>query len=75
MSSNAAVALNYGMFRRKEINGTAQYILFFDMGASSTTATIASYHTVTTKEKGYAETKPQLTILGVGWVCVCVGVF
>lgn len=67
MSSNAAVALNYGMFRRKEINGTAQHILFFDMGASSTTATIASYQTVKTKERGYSETNPQLTILGVGY--------
>ncbi|KAK7068456.1 Hypoxia up-regulated protein 1 [Halocaridina rubra] len=67
MSSNAAVALNYGMFRRKEINETVQNILFFDMGASSTTATVASYQTVKTKEKGYTETNPQVTILGVGY--------
>lgn len=67
MSSNAAVALNYGMFRRKEINDTAQNILFYDMGASSTTATIASYQTIKTKEKGYSETNPQVTILGLGY--------
>ena len=66
MNSNAAVALNHGMFRRKEINGTAQNILFFDMGASSTTASIVSYQTVKTKEKGYPETNPQLSVLGVG---------
>ena len=66
MSSNAAVALNYGMFRRKEINTTAQHILFYDMGASATTATIASFATVKTKERGYSETNPQLTVLGVG---------
>ncbi|XP_050731958.1 hypoxia up-regulated protein 1-like [Eriocheir sinensis] len=67
MSSNAAVALNYGMFRRKEVNGTAQHILFYDMGASSTTATIAAYQTVKIKERGYSETNPQVTILGVGY--------
>lgn len=67
MSSNAAVALNYGMFRRKEINNTAQNILFYDMGASSTTATIVSYQTIKTKEKGYSETNPQVSVLGLGY--------
>nr|XP_045598066.1 hypoxia up-regulated protein 1-like isoform X2 [Procambarus clarkii] len=67
MSSNAAVALNYGMFRRKEINATAQNILFYDMGASSTTATIASYQTIKTKERAYSETNPQVTMLGLGY--------
>lgn len=36
------------------------------MGASSTTATLVSYQMVKTKEKGYVETNPQLSILGVG---------
>lgn len=67
MSSNAAVALNHGMFRRKEINGTAQNILFYDMGASSTTASIVAYQTIKTKEKGYSETNPQVSILGLGY--------
>ncbi len=40
---NTAAALNYGIFRRKEFNETPQRILFFDMGASSTVATVASY--------------------------------
>lgn len=62
-----AVALNYGIFRRKEINDTAQYIMFIDMGASSTTATIVGYQNVKTKEKGYVETNPQVSILGVGY--------
>lgn len=66
MSSNAAVSLNHGMFRRKEINGTVQHILFYDLGASSATATIAAYQTVKTKDRGYSETNPQVTILGVG---------
>nr|ARK20016.1 hypoxia up-regulated protein 1 [Ampulex compressa] len=62
-----AVALNYGIFSRKEINDTIPYILFYDMGASSTTATIVSYQNVKTKEKGYVETNPHINILGVGY--------
>ena len=60
------VALNYGIFRRKDFNESAQYIMFYDMGATSTTATIVSYQMVKTKEKGYVETNPQLSIIGVG---------
>uniref|UniRef100_A0A1B6CKK6 Hypoxia up-regulated protein 1 n=1 Tax=Clastoptera arizonana TaxID=38151 RepID=A0A1B6CKK6_9HEMI len=62
-----AVSLNYGIFRRKDFNESTQYIMFFDMGASSTTATIASYQMVKTKEKGFTETNPQVSILGVGY--------
>lgn len=62
-----AVALNYGIFRSKDFNETAQYMLFYDMGAYSTTATIVSYQTIKTKERGYVETHPQATIIGVGY--------
>ncbi|KAK5643342.1 hypothetical protein RI129_007187 [Pyrocoelia pectoralis] len=62
-----AVALNYGIFRIKDFNETAQYVMFFDMGATSTTATVVSYQTIKTKERGYVETHPQLTIIGVGY--------
>ncbi|KAF2362863.1 Heat shock protein 70 family [Trinorchestia longiramus] len=67
ISNNAAVALNYGMFRRKEVNSTAQYLLFYDMGSSQTTASVVSFQTVKTKDKGYSETNPQLTVVGVGY--------
>lgn len=40
-----------------------QNIMFYDMGAGSTTATIVSYQTVKNKESG---TQPQLQIRGVG---------
>lgn len=60
------VSLNYGIFRRKDFNESAQYIIFYDMGASSTTATVVSYQLVKTKEKGVVETNPQVAILGVG---------
>jgi len=66
MTDNAAVALNYGVFRRKEFNATAQNYLFFDMGSRSTVASIASYQLVQTKENGVAETNPQVTIKAVG---------
>ncbi|KAG8234740.1 hypothetical protein J437_LFUL000977, partial [Ladona fulva] len=61
------VALNYGIFRRKDFNETAQYIMFYDMGASSTTATVASYQLVKSKERGFLETNPQVSIIGIGY--------
>ncbi|XP_023232799.1 hypoxia up-regulated protein 1-like [Centruroides sculpturatus] len=67
INSNTAVALNYGVFRRKDFNETPSNILFFDMGAGNTIATIASYQMVKTKDKGYAETNPVVTIKGVGF--------
>ncbi|TRY90576.1 hypothetical protein DNTS_018356 [Danionella cerebrum] len=65
INDNTAVALNYGVFRRKDINSTAQNVMFFDMGSGSTTATIVTYQTVKTKDSG---TQPQLQIRGVGSV-------
>ncbi|XP_047521461.1 hypoxia up-regulated protein 1 isoform X1 [Pieris napi] len=62
-----AIAINYGIFRRKEINETAWHTLFFDMGSASTKAALVEYKTVKTKEKGYVETVPQLQVIGVGF--------
>ena len=42
INEHMAVALNYGMFRRKELNNTAKHIMFYNMGASSSWATIVS---------------------------------
>lgn len=67
MNSNTAAALNYGIFRRKDFNETAHNILFYDMGASSTVATVASYQVVKIKEKGYTEQHPQVSVLGLGY--------
>ncbi|XP_064835086.1 hypoxia up-regulated protein 1-like isoform X3 [Oncorhynchus masou masou] len=64
INDNTAVALNYGVFRRKDINSTAQNIMFYDMGSGSTTATIVTYQTVKTDESG---SQPQLQIRGVGF--------
>ncbi|KAM8927977.1 hypoxia up-regulated protein 1 isoform 1-T1 [Pelodytes ibericus] len=64
INDNTAVALNYGVFRRKDINNTAQSIMFYDMGSRSTICTIVTYQTVKTKDSG---TQPQLQIRGVGY--------
>ncbi|KAG8569461.1 hypothetical protein GDO81_014422 [Engystomops pustulosus] len=64
INDNTAVALNYGVFRRKDINATAQNIMFYDMGSKSTTCTIVTYQTTKTKESGI---QPQLQIRGVGF--------
>lgn len=60
-----AVALNYGIFRRKEINETAQYFVFYDMGAYKTSATVVSYQLV--KDKQTRENLPVIQVLGVGY--------
>ncbi|CAG9762945.1 unnamed protein product [Ceutorhynchus assimilis] len=67
MNDYTAVALNYGIFRTKTFNETAQYVMFYDMGASSTTATLVSYQNIKTKERGFVETHPQVSVLGVGY--------
>merc|ERR1712042_320009 len=67
MNTPMAVALNYGMFRRKEINGTVKHLMLYDMGAQATTATIVGFQVVKTKDKGFSETHPQAQILGVGY--------
>ncbi|XP_077449375.1 hypoxia up-regulated protein 1 isoform X1 [Stigmatopora argus] len=64
INDNTAVALNYGVFRRKDIDSTSKNVMFYDMGSGSTTATIVTYQTVKTKESG---TQPQLQIRGVGF--------
>ncbi|XP_051902195.1 hypoxia up-regulated protein 1 [Hippocampus zosterae] len=64
INDNTAVALNYGVFRRKDIDATGKNVMFYDMGSGSTTATIVTYQTVKTKDSG---TQPQLQIQGVGF--------
>lgn len=63
INTNAAVAINYGVFRRSEFNETPQYVMFVDMGAGSTTASVVAYSI--TKKKTVKTA--QLEILGVGF--------
>ncbi|XP_053697682.1 hypoxia up-regulated protein 1 [Sabethes cyaneus] len=60
-----AVALNYGIFRRKEFNETAHYFVFYDMGAYKTTASVVSYQLV--KDKATREVLPVVQVIGVGY--------
>lgn len=65
MNDYTAVGLNYGIFQRKNFNETAQYYMFYDMGASKTTAAIVSYQLV--KDKVLRETLPVVHVIGVGY--------
>lgn len=67
MNDNTAVALNYGIFRRKDFTTTGSTYLFYDMGAQSTTCTIATFNLVKSREHGYVEEVPQLTIKSVAF--------
>lgn len=67
INDNTAVALNYGVFRRNEFNATPTNILFYDMGTGSTTATVVSFQVGKTKDRGYVETAPIMTVRGVGF--------
>jgi hypoxia up-regulated 1 len=67
MNDNTAVALNYGIFRRKDFNTTGTTYLFYDMGSQSTVCTIATFNLVKIKENGYLEEVPQLTIKAVAF--------
>lgn len=60
-----AVALNYGIFRRKEFNETAHYFVFYDMGAYKTSASVISYQLV--KDKATKEVLPVVQVIGVGF--------
>lgn len=60
-----AVALNYGVFNQANINETAQYFIFYDMGAQKTSAALVSYQLV--KDKQTKETNPVVQVLGVGY--------
>lgn len=60
-----AVGLNYGVFRKNQINETAQYYVFYDMGAYKTSAAVVSFQMV--KDKATRETNPVISVLGVGY--------
>ncbi|GAB0093000.1 hypoxia up-regulated protein 1 [Sergentomyia squamirostris] len=65
MNDYTAVALNYGVFRKNQMNDTAQYYVFYDMGAYKTSAAVVSFQMV--KDKATRETNPVISVLGVGY--------
>jgi hypoxia up-regulated 1 len=61
INDGTAVALNYAMSRT--FKPEPEYHLVFDMGAASTTVTIASYRTISVKDVGsYLKDVPQVQI-------------
>jgi hypoxia up-regulated 1 len=65
INTNVAAGLNYGVFRRKDFNSSGTTFMFFDMGGSGTTATIATFQLVKNKED--YEPNPQIVVRGVGY--------
>lgn len=67
MNDNTAAALNFGIFRRKDFNKTDWNFILFDMGSQSTSCTIGSFKIVRSRENGFVEEVPQLTIKSVSF--------
>lgn len=67
INDNTAVALHFGIYRRKDFSSTGSTYLFYDMGAQSTICTIATYSIVKTRDNGYVEDVPQMTIRSVAF--------
>lgn len=61
INSNAAIALNFGMFRRKEFADSTKYFVIYNSGSTQTTASVVEI-------KMDEKTKdPTASILGVSW--------
>ncbi|GMR60212.1 hypothetical protein PMAYCL1PPCAC_30407, partial [Pristionchus mayeri] len=64
LNCGSAAALNYGVFRRKEITEQSTTMLIYDMGAVKTEATILEYQLVEDKDK---LKNPVVRTLGYGF--------
>lgn len=68
MNGNTAVALNYGLFRTADfVENKPKNYIFYDMGSSSTEATVVSYQIKRIKESAYPTKTPELSVLGIGY--------
>ncbi|KAE9414738.1 hypothetical protein Angca_006188, partial [Angiostrongylus cantonensis] len=68
INDGSAAALNYGVFRRKEITNKPQTMMIYDMGASKTVATIVEYVLEKDKSSKIANTSnPVVRTIGVGY--------
>ncbi|RCN44627.1 DnaK family protein [Ancylostoma caninum] len=63
LNDGTAAALNYGVFRRKEITEKPQRLLIYDMGAAKTIATLVEYKLA----KAKSGKEPRVTVLGIGF--------
>ncbi|VDN22613.1 unnamed protein product, partial [Cylicostephanus goldi] len=68
LNDGTAAALNYGVFRRKEITDKPQTMMIYDMGATKTTATIVEYVLEPDKTSKVSKTSnPVVKTIGVGY--------
>ncbi|KHK00005.1 DnaK family protein [Oesophagostomum dentatum] len=68
LNDGTAAALNYGVFRRKEITEKPQYMMIYDMGSSKTVATIVEYVLEPDKSSKVSKTSnPVVKTVGVGY--------
>ncbi|EPB76773.1 hypothetical protein ANCCEY_04125 [Ancylostoma ceylanicum] len=68
INDGSAAALNYGVFRRKEITDKPQSMMIYDVGASKTTATIVEYVLEADKSSKVSKTSnPVVKTIGVGY--------
>ncbi|KJH43943.1 DnaK family protein [Dictyocaulus viviparus] len=68
LNDGSAAALNYGVFRRKEITEKPQTMMIYDMGASKTTATIVEYVLEADKSSRVSKVlNPVVRTIGVGY--------
>ncbi|KAI6232774.1 hypothetical protein M3Y99_00988700 [Aphelenchoides fujianensis] len=66
ISDGSAAALNYGVFRRKDITEKSQTLLVYDVGATTTTATLVEFVLVEDKNNK-KEKMPSVRVLGLGY--------
>ncbi|KAJ1353311.1 hypothetical protein KIN20_009916 [Parelaphostrongylus tenuis] len=68
INDGSAAALNYGVFRRKEITDKPQTMMIYDMGASKTIATVVEYVLEKDKSSKIANiSNPVVRTIGVGF--------
>ncbi|KIH69144.1 DnaK family protein [Ancylostoma duodenale] len=68
INDGSAAALNYGVFRRKEITDKPQSMMIYDVGASKTTATLVEYVLEADKSSKVSKTSnPVVKTIGVGY--------
>lgn len=65
LSAGACAALNYGIFRYKDITEQPQILLIYDVGATKVQATVVQYLLVKDEAAGGTEV-PKLEVIGVG---------
>ena len=65
LSAGASAALNYGVFRYKDITEQPQVLLIYDVGATKVQATVVQYLLAKDEEAGGAAV-PRLEVIGVG---------